>query len=561
MDGRIIAGLTLALGLAVPACYSGAGFESQLEGGEDAGDGDGDGDAGDDGEIPGECEALDPGPNLVRRLTRDEYISTVQTALGVEIEADALAVLPAELRADGFQNTSAGLVSSLAHVEGYSELAELAVGRIADVDGFIGRYTTCTTFEPACTEAFVDGLGAELLRSPVQDVERDNLVVLFAAAQTEGDGFDVGALLVTEAMLQSPRFLFRIEGEAGDGSVRAADGYEMATRLSYFIWGGPPDQALLEAAGADALRTDEEVEAQVMRMLADARIRETGDRFVSDWVHLSRLDGMVRDPDLFPDWDPAIGAAMATETRTFFEQLLFDRNQPVRELFRAQFTFVSPELATYYGLGAPDPVTGEVDVSAVSERGGILTHGSVLTIGGNESSMVSRGLFMLDTFLCGTISSPPDGVDTTPPDLEPGKTQRFYSEQRVANDACTGCHSIMEPVSWGLERFLADGRYYETDHFGNALREDGFVQVPGVEATEYDNVEELGEILANAEGVQSCFAQKNLQFALGRPLLSSDDCTVETMLDVFESSETTYSDLVLAIALSPGFRTIRTEVQ
>jgi hypothetical protein len=509
-----------------------------------------------------ECEGelVDPGPNLVRRLTVTEYVNSVQALLGVDVSADAVARLPAELRADGFTNTASGLISTLEHIEGYDALAEIAVAGIPDLAGFVGTWASCTDFTDACQRDYVEALGRRVFRRPLTVAEVDSLAAIFGAAQAEGDSFEVGAGLVLEAMLQSPPFLYRLEDETSGEVSRALDGWEMASRLSFLLWAGPPDDALLDAAEADALASDAEIAAQVERMLADPRARNASVQFVADWLHLSRLDNLPRNPERFPGWSTAIGHAMQDETVAYFESIAWEQDRALVDLFAAQEAWLTPELAAYYGLEPMGTGLAVYDVSGVPERGGLLTQGSLLTIGGDESSMVSRGLFVLQTILCGDLASPPPGIDTTPPEVEPGKSQRDYSEERTSNDNCSGCHRQMEPLAWGLERFLADGTYATEDWLGNPLQEDGYLLLPGeAEPQPYDTVAEMMQLLAGSDAARECIARKATQFAVARPLLGSDACSIDGLQASFAASSGTWRDLVTAVATSPGFRSIRVE--
>jgi hypothetical protein len=173
--------------------------------------------------------------------------------------------------------------------------------------------------------------------------------------------------------------------------------------------------------------------------------------------------------------------------------------------------------------------------------------------------MVARGLFLLESILCGHLDSPPPGVDTTPPETAPGSSQRTFSDDRVENGLCGGCHQQMEPIAWGLERFDGTGVHRLEDEFGNALLEDGYVRVPGSsEPTPYATIDELMGILADNDRVRDCITLKATQFAIGRPLLESDGCSLAATRDRLVASAGTYQDLVVAIGLSPGVRTIRT---
>lgn len=528
----------------------------------DTDDGDDSGDT-DDSDVPvAECDGMvfDPGPNLARRLTVFEYGNTVEAVFGVDIRDEAVSLLPPELRADGFTNTSSGLITTLSHIEAYDALAGVTTDRMPDLAGFVGQYTSCQDFTAACEGEFVEQLGLRAFRRPLTEDERDALIAVFGAAQDEGETFVDGAALVIQAMMQSPPFLYRLEDERTGDGARSVDGYEMATRLSYLIWAGPPDEVLFDAAASDALRTDAEIEAQVDRMLLTPQARAASQAFVDDWLHLSRLDGLPRDPERFPDWTTGIADAMVDETHRFFEALVWDESRPLMDLFIAQEAWLTPELATYYGLTPMGEGLQRYDVSDRPERGGLFTQGSMLTLGGDESSMVARGLFMFENVLCQHPTSPPPGVDTTPPPIEPGSSQRDISEDRAANPTCAGCHVQFEPMAWGLGRYQADGSYAQTDSFGNPLREDGYVRLPGTgEEVSFQNAGEMMEILAGADATRECLASKTTQYAIGRALTGDDDCSMEQLQTRFAESSGTWRDLAVAIALSPGFRSVRVE--
>jgi len=564
--------LGIVAGLALTGCYAGSQIDVETDGastaptasGESGDTTDGEGSGGtDDPDVPmAECDGMvfDPGPNLARRLTVLEYGNTVEALLGVDVRVEATEQLPAELRADGFTNTSSGLITTLGHIEAYDALASLAIERMPDLSGFVGEYTSCQEFTSACESEFVERLGLRAFRRPLTEDERDALVSVFAAAQDEDETFADGAGLAMQAMMQSPPFLYRLEDETSGDGARELGGYALATRLSYLIWAGPPDAALLDAAGSDTLRTDAEIEAQVDRMLASAEARDASEAFVDDWLNLARLNGLPRDPERFPDWTTAIADAMVDETHSYFGALVWDDVRPLMDLFIAQEAWLTPELATHYGLEPQGEGIQRYDMSNQPERGGLLTQGSMLTIGGNESSMVARGLFVFESVLCQHPVSPPPGVDTTPPEIEPGSSQRDISEVRTTDATCAGCHLQFEPISWGLGRYLADGKFADEDHLGNALREDGFLRLPGsAQEYPYNNAGEMMTLLAEADATRECMASKTTQFAIGRALTGNDDCTMEQLQTRFADSDGTWRDLVVAIALSPGFRSVRVE--
>jgi hypothetical protein len=240
--------------------------------------------------------------------------------------------------------------------------------------------------------------------------------------------------------------------------------------------------------------------------------------------------------------------------------LVWDDARPLMDLFVAQETWLTPDLATHYGLEPQGEGLQRYDVSDRPERGGLLTQGSLLTIGGDESSMVARGLFVFENVLCQHPVSPPPGVDTTPPPLEPGSSQRDVSETRTTNATCAPCHLQFEPLAWGLGRYQADGTFADVDHLGNTLREDGFLRLPNVgQEIPYNSAGEMMTLLAEAEATRECLASKTAQFAIGRALTGDDSCSMEQLQTRFAQSQGTWRDLVVAIALSPGFRSVRVE--
>ncbi len=497
-----------------------------------------------------------------RRLTQEEYVASVQAVLGVDISSEAKAALPTDLRADGFSNTATALIVTDGHIEAYESLATTAVDKMGDFSGFVASHASCTDFSATCQSEFINSLGASVLRSPVTAQESASLEPLFGVAKDEGETFEAGARLVTLALLQFPRFIYRVENETGDGKARKVSGIELASRLSFLLWGAPPDSNLIAAAEGGKLDTDAGIATEVRRMLGEPSARLRAARFVSDWLNLGRLSGLTRDSSKFPDWNPALGDAMEQETQRFFEQIAFEDKSPLSGMFDADFTFVSPELADHYGLTADS--SGRVDLSSDPARGGLLTQGSISTIGGNSESTVGRGLFILENILCGHIDSPPPGVDATPPEVSATASQRMHSEERVDNPSCGGCHGQMEPVAWGIERFDATGRYRLEDNFGNKLAQDGYLLFPGSEdPTPFSTTRELSTQLANSAAVRACMAAKVSQFAFGRPLARSDEpldaCALEDVQTRFEKSQGTFEDLVIAIVQSNAFRKIQTE--
>ena len=491
-------------------------------------------------------------PSAVRRLTASEYAASIRSATGVDLSEEAARLVPPDLRADGFENTAYNLTVDLRHVEAYARLAESAAQRI-DAKRIVGDSTDLT-------DSHLRRMGERILRGPLSEREIDLYRALADSVQSSGGSFEGTVRHVLEAMLQSPRFLYRIEQQKGDGSRWPTDAHELAARLSYIIWGEPPDTALSTAAAAGALHDVEELRSQVRRMLADPRAVARSLEFVAQWLDLGRLETLRPDSEQFPLWKPQLAADMRSETIAFFKDLVWDQRRPLADLLNAQFTYLTPALAAHYGLDVRGSGLRRYELAGIPSRGGLLTQGAVLTKGGSEASMVTRGLFVLEDLLFGEVGSPPPGTDTTPVPASAGRSRRAIATDRVENPACGGCHSRFEPLAFGLERFDGLGSYHAIDEHGNELREDGEILFPGSdEPVAYATAAEMMELLAASDRARRNLTRKVTQFAIGRPLSPTDEPAVDGIHRRSQASGGTYASVIEAIVTSELVRRTQTE--
>lgn len=495
----------------------------------------------------------------VQRLTVPEYVSTVRSILGVDVAKEAAEILPPDKRADGFKNTAYNLNVDLGHVEAYARLARLIVSRM-DAAAFAEKQSGARSLDDAELERLIVGMGGALLRSPVEEDELALYKNLASVVEGAGGGFEEVASYLLESMLQSPRFLYRVENQRGDGTSWPVGEFELASRLSYILWGAPPDAELRADAAAGKLHDPRVFDEHVRRMLADPRAVGRSEQFLAEWLNLDRLSNLQPNPEKFPNWNPELAADMRTETLAFFRDVVWEQKRPLTELLNAQVTYATPRLAKHYGIQPQGEGLARYDLASVPSRGGLLTHGSVLTIGGDEGSMVTRGLFVLEELLHGEVGSPPPGLDTTPPPTSPGRSNRAISEERVASAACGGCHSKFEPLAFGLERFDGLGSYRETDRHGNDLRDDGEIVIPGEDqAVPYNTAAELMDLLAASERVELSLTRKLAQFAIGRPLVAEDEAIVEDIHARARRDGFTYEALISAVLKSDLVQRTRTE--
>ena len=494
----------------------------------------------------------------VQRLTVDEYIETVRAAVGVDIEKEARSLLPPDLRADGFNNTAYNLNVDLKHVSAYAQLAETIVDRL-DVAAFAKRFSKSRKLIDNDNRELISRMGMWLLRGPLEEHEVVTYRGIATTVASAGGDFDEAMSYVLESMLQSPRFIYRVENQRGDGTAWPVGDFELASRLSYILWGSPPDEELLQAAERGQLDRAG-VERQVSRMLADPRARKRSAQFATQFLDLDRLDNLRPSAEKFPDWEPELASDMREETLKFFEHVVWKQQRPLSDLLNAQVTFATPRLAKHYGLKPQGEGFRRYDLETVSGRGGLLTQGSVLTVGGDEASMVSRGLFVLHELLRGVVKDPPPCVDTTPVPTKEGLTQRGIAEGRIGNVNCGGCHAKFEPLAFGLEKFDGLGSYHEADTHGNKLRDDGEILFPGSAATiKYKSAAELMDLLANSDRVGQSLTWKATQFALGRPLVAADARIVDAIHQRSQQEGGTYRSLVTAIVTSELVMMTRTE--
>jgi len=518
-------------------------------------------------------ESIDPlayksGPNannrFVRRLTVPEYIETVRGILGVDIVEQARKLLPTDLRADGFSNTAYNLGVDLKHVEAYSRLASIAVQKM-DVGKFAARFSNNRSLTQKPMRVHIAKLGKWILRGPLEEHEINTFRGISTAVAANGGSFDEAMTYILEAMLQSPRFIYLMEKQNKSSTPSPVSDYELASRISYIIWGAPPDSQLIEAAESKQLSNPSVTEREVRRMLADPRAHRRSKHFAYEWLHLERLKHLKPDKKHYPAWNDALAGDMTAETIAFFQEIAWRDKKPLTDLFNAQFTYATPRLAHHYRFAQTQdnyPAIKQVepfgrseliryDLSKIPSRGGLLTHGSILTIGGDSASMVTRGLFILHDLLRGTIKDPPPGTDTTPVPSSPGQSQRFIAQSRINDKSCGGCHQKFEPLAFGLERYDGLGTFKKFDRFKNLLREDGELVLPGnAKRYAYQSSADLMDILANNERVAENITWKLTQFALGRPLGGPDIPMVKAIHTSALANGGNYPETIVAITLS-----------
>jgi hypothetical protein len=532
------------------------------------------------------CGEQGPDRVTLRRLNRVEYNNTVRDLLGVNFRpADDF---PKDDVGHGFDNIGDVLSLPPILLEKYLAAAEALVDaafrsdetrkRIMnpapdDVVPLASRAITYTVREPARkvlrtsladAPAPLDSRGRELehaynvLRAfadrayhrPVTHDELLRLQRFVEVAQKNGDGGERGLRLAMQAVLVSPHFLFRVE--PGDASAQVND-YELATRLSYFLWSSMPDDELFRHAARGTLRQGDTLASQVRRMLGDNRSRALAENFAGQWLQTRGLAELAPDPVRFPDFDEPLRTAMVRETETFFDAVVRE-DRSVLDFLDADFTFVNERLARHYGLSG---VRGEefrrVSLAGTA-RGGVLTQAGVLAVTSNPTgtSPVKRGKWVLENLLGDPPPPPPPGVDSLaegPEGAVAGSLRRRLERHR-SDPACASCHQRLDPLGFGLENFDAVGAWRDRD---GASPIDASGAFP--DGAAFDGPAELrAQLRARREAFARCLTEKLLTYALGRGVDRCDRPPVEAIVRRLARGNYRFSALVQAIVRSEPFQ-------
>jgi hypothetical protein len=422
---------------------------------------------------------------------------------------------------------------------------------------------TAPSEEAACATEIVRGLAGRAYRGPLGASDLESLMGFYRQGRKDGD-FESGVRLALQAILASPRFLFRLE-QANALAVKAGQSYrigdaELASRLSFFIWGAAPDAELLQAARQGALATPAGLEKQVRRLLEDQRSEALSTRFASQWLRLQDLDKIRPDALLYPQYDATLAEGFRRETELFFDSVVReDRN--VFDLLTADYTFANERVARHYGL---ENVSGgrfrRVDLSHTPRRG-LLGQGSILALTSvaDRTSPVLRGKWVMEVLLGTPPPPPPPDVPdldaSTKPVATGGRTLsvRERMEEHRANPACRSCHRVIDPLGLALENFDVDGSW--------RIRDNGVTIDPVgtlFDGTTLRGASDLRQaLLDRPDTVLRTFTEFLMTYALGRRVEAADMPQVRAIVRAAGRHSYRFSSFVLGVVQSPAFQKSR----
>jgi mono/diheme cytochrome c family protein len=408
---------------------------------------------------------------------------------------------------------------------------------------------------PACMRANLNHLMRLAYRRPVTNEEVAKLTDLVGMAQKNGLTLDQSMRIGLQAILVSPNFLYRMERDPNPNDpaeIHPVNAYELASRLSYFLWSSMPDEELLQLAAEKRLYRPEVLHAQVKRMLADPKADALVDNFAGQWLELRNLDSAHPDPDQFPEFDEQLRRAMYTETRLFVNAIVH-QDRSILDFIDGQYTFLNERLAKFYGIpGIKGKNFRRVQLDG-TERSGVLTQGSVLLVTSypTRTSPVLRGKWILENVLNTPPPPPPPGVGSI--DAKGGAlsgTMRQQMEKHRANPMCAGCHSRMDPLGFALENYNAIGEW-RTEDASQPIDASGVL--PG--GRKFNGSAEMKKILAaNREAFAECLTEKLMIYALGRGLEPYDRTATKKIVAQLASHEYRFSSLITGIVDSVPFQ-------
>lgn len=411
-----------------------------------------------------------------------------------------------------------------------------------------------STSKQTAARQIAERFASRAWRRPATREEVDRLLELFRAADAEGLPFESSIKTVVTAVLCSPQFLFRVEQDRPSADATGAaplSEWELATRLSYFLWSSMPDDALFDQCRRGTLRQN--LAAEVRRMLADPKAEALAENFAGQWLQTRSLALVTPDPERFPQFTPELRADMRRETELFFLAVLREQRSAL-DFLDADYTFLNERLARHYGVdGVRGPEFRRVALSG-PQRGGVLTQASVLTVTSNptRTSPVKRGKWIMENILGTPPPPPPPGAGDLPDDSQGPLvgTLRQRMEQHRKNPTCASCHNRMDPLGFGFENYDAIGRWREQD---GGERIDPAGVLPGGER--FAAPWELKRILLEQrEQFLGCLAEKLLTYALGRGLEPADDATIEQLVRRAAASDHRLDALVVGIVESRPFQ-------
>jgi hypothetical protein len=506
------------------------------------------------GSGPGSLSAdLEVSVSGARRLSRVELDTTIADLLADQSQAAQQYMAPDPT--NPFDNDYTQQLASQALIEELEQIATEAAARVIADPQKLAAIVPCHATGPsdsACLGQFVRSFGRRAMRRALTDDEVASFVSAFQPFSVEGNDFNIGVKLAVQALLQEPEFVYRIEigtpvqGRAGVYSLNAD---QIATRLSYFLWGTMPPDWLFTAADQGQLATTDGIHMAAQQLLDDPRAKARIERYHALWLSYYKLP---HSADMV--------SAMQQESAALVDKVIFEDKGDYFDLFRSTSSYMNQLLADNYGVTGFTGGTGFAWTDyGTTPRRGLLSHGSVLSAGAkfSDTSPTQRGIFIRTRLFCQVIPPPPPGVNV---DAAPTSTSSTCKADRYASHAvggCATCHQNLDPVGFGIENFDVTGKYRTHDTVPDdpncPITGDGkLTQLPQGTAT-FNGVVQLEDLMMNSGMMENCISRQVFRFAMGRNDVSADSDYVTRMTDAFKKDNRVFSELLLSTVTDPTF--------
>lgn len=496
--------------------------------------------------------AVDPGTKVLHRLNSTEYNNTIADVLGAKMQPANSSWLGGEI--GGFDNIAAVLDVDEAQYKRYFDTAELVANDVFAAADSKAKVLTCVTEDAACVNGIIGATGKRLFRRPLSTDEIGTFNKVYAAGKMQGENHENSIKLVLRALLSSAEFVYRVEIDPTPNAPakHPLNAFELASRLSYFLWSSAPDDTLLAAAENGSLAQDTAIKAQVDRMLNDP---VKGARFVENfsgqWLGARKLPEHGANATLFPDWSAALAQSLTKEMYMYFSDFI-KSDRPWTEFMKADMNFVDAPIAKLYGMPAGSAAMQRVE-NKTDNRFGFAGLGGFLSMSSlaERTSPTTRGRWILSNLLCAPTPDPPAGV----PDLgevgglDPTKNVRLALEEHRKNATCAACHKSLDGYGLALENFDAVGKYRTTYPDGSTI--DTSADVDGVK---FNGLQGLADNVSSDPRFSECVGEFLFKYGLGRMVTDTDRPYLKAVNEEWVKGPQSVRRLVQGLVLAETFR-------